>query len=116
MREIKFRVWDRKGKYMKTTKQAVNTILQKVLLESPDKDDYILMQYTGLKDKNGKEIYEGDIVRFKSGNKYEGIGVIIYNPPRFEISARFFLGGQAEVIEVIGNVYEHKHLLEGKDD
>ena len=72
-------------------------------------------QYVSVDDKNGKEIYEGDIVRFRSG-EHEGIGKIIYNPPRFEISSEFFLGGKAELIEVIGNIYENPDLLEGNDD
>ena len=64
MREIKFRAWDSFNKIMMFSESYISVLLA-YYLKGKQPPSGILMQYTGLKDKNGKEIYEGDIVRWK---------------------------------------------------
>lgn len=94
-------------------------------LDSPYEDDTKrlsfadvgLMQYTGLKDKNGKEIYEGDIVDFASrfdNSKRTGKVVYYAGDAAFLIEDGkeiFFLFYDALEREVIGNIYENPELL-----
>lgn len=81
--------------------------------------DFVLMQSTGLKDKNGKEIYEGDILRLfnEDDEPLHDCGPVVFNDAAFWI--RFTDNRQLELYidhdmyAVIGNIYENPELLEG---
>lgn len=72
---------------------------------------YEVLQYTGLKDKNGKEIYEGDIVKSRMFSGGHLINQIIYNSKEcaFTIGEGTFFGRYKN--EIIGNIYENPDLL-----
>lgn len=82
MREIKFRAWDTDNKKMVLWGELLSKNLQNIL-SMPKYCGYELMQYTGIKDKNGKEIYEGDIVQ--QFNVKEN-GIIEYKYGQFGIN------------------------------
>ena len=128
-REIKFRAW------LKEEKKIVNVetidftdksiqylekseIINAYLLRRVSFDDVELMQYTGLNDKNDKEIYEGDILFFRDENtKY----VVVWQDAAFIIKSieirkyseeMCWLDDTEICCEIVGNIYENKNLLE----
>ena len=121
MRDIKFRVWDNERNAMFNSKSVdIDFFEGKIEITSDtirydevytdEIKDFELMQYVGCKDKNNKEIYEGDIVKTK-----EHIGQIIYSKGMFFIDVKgdFYLPiyNVSEFMEVIGNIYENPDLL-----
>ena len=148
MREIKFRAWDKKYKHMRLFDSHKDGILyassefcvssgydsyDSPTFEEDTSDDYEIMQYTGLKDKNGKEIYEGDILKINYGipSTTDTLQVVWYSDYYLELESErnisycgwFFknirgngCSGPAGVefqddLEVIGNIHENSELL-----
>src|SRR5690625_6165304 len=134
MREIKFRAWvnekDKEYSRMVHSEQAIVTILGHKyggkgvakpagfsdIDNQPKPERYVLMQYTGIKDKNGKEIYEGDI--YHMGDPRITY-TVIWNDTGLigkQNGSSSYAGLEhwKEKIEIIGNIFEHKELLEVK--
>lgn len=109
MREIKFREFYKKENIMYSDIDISNECL-------PIHDDnVVIMQYTGLKDKNGAEIYEGDIVEFRIrilGNRYEkSVCKVSFIDGSYIITKDKELRLWNMNCEVIGNLYENPELL-----
>lgn len=115
MREIKFRAWDRnRHEFFYLLIQHPSTGMQATLGSISDLEPW--QQYTGLKDKNGVEIYEGDVVRTDWGGgftgevKYWSAEFGLERRPIFEPLTPFVRNEWK--LEVIGNIYENPELLE----
>lgn len=115
MRDIKFRAWNEVLEKMYSWNEFLNTNMKQTFI-APESTAMILMQYTGLKDKNGKEIYEGDIVKAKFFEKH------ITGKIEFALGAFFVTGSEVSDnqmfifndFEVIGNIYNNPELLKGE--
>ncbi|GAN35657.1 YopX family protein [Lacticaseibacillus paracasei] len=123
-REIKFRA------YRKSTQNICNVLSidfekEWVLLSDGDEEDISdldLMQYTGLHDKNGREIYENDLLQCTSytyGNGETGKTSLLVKYDEMSagfIAGPYMLGKLMDIrkCEVIGNIFENPELLEGK--
>ena len=118
MKEIKFRSWDNEFKAMSNPFTIVGYARDYVRGDGiyPNIDvtsANILMQYTCLKDKNEKEIYEGDIVRIWEIGEFINCEVI-FKDGCFTMEGRQFVlnvGTYNPRFEIIGNVYEHPGLF-----
>lgn len=120
MREIKFRAWNRLTKKMIENPLCnsgwLNDMFKNQLGENTGTD---YMQFTGLKDKNGKEIYEGDIL--STPNKVKTIEVVSFDYSAFVVKGynhakqrkykTVISPAHLERREIIGNIYENPELL-----
>lgn len=123
MREIKFRAWHKADEKMYEVYGFTQNkwFLKGKQFPMPN-GAVVIMQYTDLKDKNGKKIYEGDLLTDYGGapplyveysekhgaycfvDKFDSSGTVYYTPPMIYY----------EHMEVIGNIYENPELLKGK--
>lgn len=138
MREIKFRAWDKCNEKMVESRNILNIYMSRLNQEpylivylkkwmnenreikESDKsytNEFKLMQYTGLQDKNGERIFEGDVllsVDEELGNMYAEVvfekGAFLIKEPGYD--AELFLGEELGDFEIVGNVFENKELLE----
>lgn len=114
MREIKFRAWDKKAKIIYPNIQnhiGNNDTAFGYMIKN---DRYVIMQYTGLKDKKDKEIYEGDIVTATRGRKGKRYTTeVVYKVPLFMLKENetiFIDSASLTNTIVIGNIYENPEL------
>lgn len=121
MRELKFRIWSEEDKEYRSDIRVSDLVIDidgaPSTIYSAEGDRFDIEQYTGLKDKNGEEIYEGDIVRYGNDN-----AAIIWRERNAEFGVKWLDCGVEDSIswqigiekmpsEVIGNIHENADLL-----
>lgn len=129
MREIKFRAWDKNASRIYQVNHIDNLNNSKEIccwtneIEGGYRFNPLnLEQFTGLHDKNGKEIYEGDIVEFKTLKMSKNLGFeneLVHDVVKYSDYSEWLVGNSllSRIVndsEVIGNIHENPELLEEK--
>ena len=145
MRNIKFRVWDIERNFLATIITAIHFNIDELptcveycddnsdmgCVVETGEGEFILLQYTGLKDKNGRDIYDGDVLDISSSyhsGKY--LAVVEFRDPvsgvqldtfkddcKIGVLGKEWWGNQKcqHLYQVIGNIYENPELLKGTE-
>lgn len=118
---IKFRAWDKETKTMNGMAEIYRNRNQEIELHPRD-ENIILMQSTGLKDKNGKEIFEGDVLAIETDEGVTNLKVFwdekhaLFMFESKKYNEKDLLAELVEdntyPFEIIGNIYENKELLD----
>lgn len=131
MKEIKFRAWNPDNKNHPMVQNALFRCDARELLQGEGiYKNWVLMQFTGVTDSNGREIYEGDIVAIGVGDKTEDnlIMRVIYDAPTFRLVNANNTYGNFNIVtlkdsyrkvikqEVIGNIFQNSSLLTSTKD
>ena len=123
-RPIKFRVWNKKSNEWCGTIGLNETISHNSIINLPD--DLVFVQYTGLKDSKGNEVYEGDIVKYKTWTgSHDGTTEEHQTQVQFKDGAYYprYINDECEDswysfkvydLEVVGNIFETPHLDENE--
>lgn len=119
-REIKFRAWHKYDLSLKPSfwfmdwDELMSMTMEKVFGNLDDNHPFILEQFTGLFDKNGKEVYEGDILK----DEYDSIGVVRWSKSFWEFSfvqgnvtSNYSGMNDGDDVEIIGNIHENQELV-----
>jgi uncharacterized phage protein (TIGR01671 family) len=121
MREYKFRAWDKRNKKWVEAGQSLLGYLiawiSDYKFEILGRGDYEIVQYTGLKDRNDKEIYEGDLVQVLDYASWEGLYKVVWDEESLMYVLEDAYGDKEKMCEfeeylVKGNIYENPELLE----
>jgi len=133
MRDIKFRAWDKNNKNLL---KIFDSTTQEYWFIPMWNKNFEIMQYTGLKDRKGKEIYEGDILDFEDtdnkGRDFYNRAELEFNKGRYEfkkfliedtyVEEEMHNSSNSDFIDIIkdsdvvGNIYENPELLEGENN
>jgi len=114
-RQIKFRAWNPVDMEMIADPLVYDDVGINDNFENFEDDEYYLMQYTGLKDKNGKSIFEGDVIRLEDVQ-----AIITFDDGAFQMITSKHQGRSQAIqnrtkrFEIIGNIYENPNLLEAE--